>query len=130
MIRKLLICTVVLFTACQAEIITEYCSDGSENTHSLGEEWEEGDKLCECIYPESLLYFWEGDNPSAPISHCLWNGCPNPSGGPIFKAGDVFQNENGDLCTCKSGSDPYLMDAYTLFHADCSVDLSVQELGV
>ncbi|XP_064600765.1 uncharacterized protein LOC135466937 [Liolophura sinensis] len=96
-----------------------YCVDAFSRRHALQEKWVEVYKLCECIYPESLLFFWNGRNPSDAISHCQYNGCPTLSGRWLLQAGEEFYNDSGDWCICQRGTSPWLMDAATLFHAKC-----------
>ncbi|XP_064614283.1 uncharacterized protein LOC135477976 [Liolophura sinensis] len=125
MVGKLFICTAMLFAACQATVLKQYCLDTSGNSRRLGEEWDEGDKRCECI--RSDLFYMEGGNDNSdPVKNCLWNGCPDPSGGPILKDGDEYQDKYGYTCTCKFGSDPFLADAYTLYHVECFPTIGVE----
>ncbi|CAH1793010.1 unnamed protein product, partial [Owenia fusiformis] len=89
---------------------------------------------CECVSPHGVLWFlpWVNDGgaiPYPPMRHCLLVGCDRwdidftkdpPTETRIFtQPGEKYERENGQICKCVSGSDPWLADAYTLYHFRC-----------
>ncbi|XP_064599738.1 uncharacterized protein LOC135466257 [Liolophura sinensis] len=109
----LLVITAVVSLAAQGLAAKDYCTV----QRNLKEEWGEYGKLCRCIYPESLSYVWNGENPSDAKPHCLYNGCPDFERMLLISEGGTFMKD-GRPCVCKKGHSKYHTKS-VLYHGVC-----------
>ena len=102
-----------------------------------GEEWSEVvaedirfKRLCACLPFSSVVPFGPDEQTTdgtVPYTkNCMLAGCElrktvdGTESRFFVRPGDSIKDSNGKSCQCINGTDPFLMDAATLYHFKCT----------